>query len=312
MKMKTKGIHHITSIVGNVQENVDFYGKVLGLRLVKRTVNFDDPHTYHLYFGDSNGSPGTIITFFPYESARKGIIGDGQVGITTYVIPKGAGEYWEGRFDKLNIDYKKTIRFNEEFIIFQDPHGLKLELVERDSRNKSQWSAGDIDSDLAIKGFGGVVFYSALPDETAETLEKVLGLEKIGEEDGFIRFKSSADIGNIIDIKTSSSGKGINSVGTVHHIAWRTDQDFDQVEWQKLIRKSGLVVTDIKDRNYFKSIYFRERGGILFEIATDEPGFAIDEDRDSLGEKLMLPPQYENMRTELEKTLTPISIGNGG
>lgn len=308
MRKRMTGIHHITSMVGNAQENADFYGNVLGLRLVKKTVNFDDPATYHLYFGDKDASPGTIITFFPYEGARKGVIGDGQVGITTYLIPVGASKFWEDRFNRLNVEYRKTSRFNEEFIEFNDPHGLKLELVERENGDKNQWRVDDINPDLAIKGFGGAVLYSSLPYETAKTMEGLLGLEKIGEEGEFIRFKSSADIGNIVDIKTTSSGRGINSVGTVHHIAWRADDDMDQVQWQELAKKNGFGVTDIRDRNYFKSIYFRERGGILIEIATDGPGFAIDEDMDSLGEKLMLPPQYENMRSSLEETLIPIHI----
>lgn len=308
MKKKTTGIHHITSIVGNVQENVDFYKDILGLRLVKRTVNFDDPETYHLYFGDKDAKPGTIITFFPYEGARDGKIGDGQVGITSYGIPKGASKFWENRFNRLNIEYKKTNRFGEEFIEFTDPHGLKLELVEREEGDKNHWTIDDINPDVAIKGFAGAVFYSRSPEDTAEIMEELLGFEKIGEEEDFIRFKSEADIGNIIDIKKTSMGRGINSVGTVHHIAWRADNEKDILEWQKYGRENGFRITEVRDRNYFKSIYFREKGGILFEIATDDPGFAVDEDMDSLGEKLMLPPQYESMRSRLEEILPPIHI----
>lgn len=308
MKKKITGIHHITSIVGNVQENVNFYGEILGLRLVKKTVNFDDPQTYHLYFGDEDASPGTIITFFPHENARKGIVGDGQVGVTSYVIPLGSMEFWEKRLDKFNIKYGKENRFNEEFIAFEDPHGLKIELVEREEGKVNTWTIDDIDSNVAIKGFGGAVFYSLVPHKTADTLENVLGLEKIGEEEEFIRFKSSAEIGNTIDIRTTTSGRGINSVGTVHHIAWRADDSLDQLEWQSLVRQNGFTVTDVRDRNYFEAIYFREKGGILFEIATDGPGFAIDEDKDSLGENLMLPEQYEKHRGELEKILTPINL----
>lgn len=308
MSKKTKGIHHITSIVGNVQENVDFYGKVLGLRLVKKTVNFDNPQTYHLYFGDKNAKPGTIITFFPYEEARIGKVGDGQVAVTSYLIPMGSSKFWEDRFNGFNIEYNKSNRFGEKFIEFIDPHGLRLELVEREGGEKNTWSVDDINPDVAIKGFAGAVFYSYSPKDTAEVMENILGFERVEEEGEFIRFKSSADIGNIIDIKTISNGRGINSIGTVHHIAWRADDEKDLLQWQKLAKENRFAVSEVRDRKYFKSIYFRERGGILFEIATDGPGFAVDEDKDFLGEKLMLPEQYESMRPQLEETLPPIRI----
>lgn len=308
MKKGNLGIHHITSVVGNVQENVDFYTKTLGLRLVKKTVNFDSPETYHLYYGDRKGSPGTIITFFPLNNGKKGKIGNGQVGITTYAIPKRAMEFWEDRFNKLNIDYKKSKRFNEDYLEFQDPHGLKLELVERQEGKNSDWAIDNIDTNVAIKGFSGGVLFSHLPEETGKTMEDLLGFEKIGEERDLIRFKSQGDIGNIIDIKTTSMDRGKTSIGTVHHIAWRVGNEYDLLEYQKLAKEQGYVITEIKDRKYFKSIYFREKGGILFEIATDVPGFTIDENVYSLGEKLMLPPEYEEIRPELEELLTPIDI----
>lgn len=309
MNNRIKGIHHVTSIVGKAQENVDFYTEILGLRLVKKTVNFDDPGTYHLYFGDQKGSPGTVITTFPYEDARPGRIGDGQVGITTYLVDEGALEFWKKRLDINKISHNKSNRFGEDFIEFSDVHGLKLELVERKDGPKSKWSSHGIDQDLAIKGFGGAVLYSSSPKDTAYTLEHIFGLEKIGEEGDYIRFKAYGNIGNIIDIKKTSSGKGINSVGTVHHIAWSTKDESEQLQWQKLLRKNGFSVTDVRDRNYFKSIYFREKGGILFEIATEEPGFAVDEDLESLGNELKLPPQHERLRDQLEKSLSPIKKG---
>lgn len=309
MSKKIMGIHHITSIVGNAQENVDFYVKVLGLRLVKQTVNFDDPGTYHLYFGDKEGSPGTVITTFPHENARPGRIGDGQVGITTYVVPKGALTFWMDRLTAYKIAYSQTKRFGEDSIEFNDVHGLKIELVEREEGDRSSWHVDDITEDVAIKGFGGAVLYSMAPKETADTLENLLGLERIGEDGDHIRFKAYGDRGNIIDVKSTSSGRGINSVGTVHHIAWRTKDAHEQIHWQKEARANGFTVTEVRDRNYFKSIYFREKGGILFEIATDGPGFGIDEDIESLGSSLKLPEQYERLRTELEERLTPIKIG---
>ncbi|MBS4196671.1 ring-cleaving dioxygenase [Lederbergia citri] len=308
MTKKTSGIHHITAIVGHPQENVDFYAGVLGLRLVKQTVNFDDPGTYHLYFGDEGGKPGTIITFFPWVGARQGIIGDGQVGITSYVVPKGAMKFWEQRLKKFNVPFIKKERFGEQFLQFDDPHGLHLEIVEREEGEINTWTFGGITPEVAIKGFGGATLFSSQPNKTAELLEKVMGLELNGKEGDFIRFRSSADIGNIIDLKATPAGRGQMGVGTVHHIAWRAVDDNDQLEWQKYVAANGYGVTPVQDRNYFNAIYFREYGEILFEIATDPPGFAHDESKETMGERLMLPEQYEQYREQLEHRLIPIKV----
>ncbi|MGN7299406.1 ring-cleaving dioxygenase [Ferdinandcohnia sp. SAFN-114] len=308
MSKKTKGIHHITAIVGHPQENIDFYAGVLGLRLVKQTVNFDDPGTYHLYFGNEGGKPGTIITFFPWADAYQGKIGDGQVGVTSYVVPKGALDFWESRLEKFDIPYTKITRFGEIYLEFDDPHGLHLEIVEREEGEINTWTFGDVRPDVAIKGFGGATLFSAKPDKTAETLEKVMGLEKVDEEGDFVRYRSSADIGNIIDLKVVSTGRGQMGVGTVHHIAWRASDDKDQLDWQKYVAQNGYGVTPVQDRNYFNAIYFREHGEILFEIATDPPGFAHDESHETMGEQLMLPAQYEQYREQLEHSLIPIKV----
>ncbi len=308
MIKRTTGIHHITAIVGHPQENVDFYAGVLGLRLVKQTVNFDDPGTYHLYFGDEGGKPGTIITFFPWVGAHQGVIGDGQVGVTSYVIPKGSLEFWERRLEEFRVSYSKTERFNEQYLEFVDPHGLRLEMVERDEGEMNRWEFGGIAPEVAIKGFGGATLFSAQPEQTAELLEKVMGLELIGKEGEFIRFRSTADIGNIIDLKASATGRGQMGVGTVHHIAWRASDDQDQLDWQKHVVENGYGVTPVQDRNYFNAIYFREHGEILFEIATDPPGFAHDESQETMGEKLMLPVQYEQYREQLKRKLIPIKV----
>jgi glyoxalase family protein len=308
MSKKTMGIHHITAIVGNPQENVDFYSGVLGLRLVKKTVNFDDPGTYHLYFGNEGGKPGTIITFFPWTGARQGIIGDGQVGVTSYVVPKGSIGFWENRFEKFHIPYTKMERFGEQYLAFDDPHGLHLEIVEREEGEVNSWNFGGVTSEVAIKGFGGATLLSTLPKKTAELLEKVLGLELIGEEGDLVRFRSSADIGNIIDLKVTPSGRGQMGVGTVHHIAWRASDDQDQLDWKKYVEENGYGVTPVQDRNYFNAIYFREHGEMLFEIATDPPGFAHDESQETMGEKLMLPQQYESHRDKIEHVLLPIEV----
>lgn len=308
MTKKTRGIHHITAIVGHPQENVDFYAGVLGLRLVKQTVNFDDPGTYHLYFGNEGGKPGTIITFFPWVGARQGIIGDGQVGVTSYAVPKGTMEFWEQRLEKFNVAFSKTERFGEQYLQFSDPHALHLEIVERAEGEANNWAFGGITPETAIKGFGGAILLSAQPNETAELLEKVMGLELIGKEGEFVRFRSSADIGNIIDLKVIPTGRGQMGVGTVHHIAWRAMDDNDQLEWQNHVAANGYGVTPVQDRNYFNAIYFREHGEILFEIATDPPGFAHDESQETMGEKLMLPQQYEQYREQLERSLIPIKV----
>src|SRR5690625_99698 len=308
MFKKISGIHHITAIVVHPQENVDFYAGVLGLRLVKQTVNFDDPGTYHLYFGDDKGTPGTIITFFPWADAKQGVIGDGQVGVTTYVVPEGAFSFWKRRLEKYNVTYTETKRFGETYLQFDDPHGLHLEIVARAEGERNGWMFGEITREVAIKGFGGATLFSADKDKTTHLLEKGMGLEFIGQEGDYLRYRSMAEIGNIIDLKVKSSGKGTMGVGTVHHIAWRATDDHDQLEWSKRMTDRGYFVTKVRDRKYFNSIYFNEHGGILFEIATDPPGFAHDESQETMGEKLMLPEQYEQYREQLEQKLIPIEV----
>ncbi|WP_026583115.1 ring-cleaving dioxygenase [Bacillus sp. J33] len=308
MGKKTMGIHHITAIVGHPQENVDFYAGVLGLRLVKQTVNFDDPGTYHLYFGNEGGKPGTIITFFPWAGARQGVIGDGQVGVTSYVVPTGAMKFWEERLEKFKVPYTKMERFGEQYLEFDDPHGLHLEIVEREEGEVNTWTFGEVTPETAIKGFGGATLLSTQPAKTADLLENIMGLEVAGQEGDFIRYRSSADIGNIIDLKLTPIGRGRMGVGTVHHIAWRAIDDQDQLDWQKYVADNGYGVTPVQDRNYFNAIYFREHGEILFEIATDPPGFAHDESQETMGGRLMLPEQYEPQRDKIENVLLPITV----
>ncbi|URT68942.1 ring-cleaving dioxygenase [Cytobacillus firmus] len=308
MGKKTMGIHHITAIVGHPQENADFYAGVLGLRLVKQTVNFDDPGTYHLYFGNEGGKPGTIITFFPWAGARQGVIGDGQVGVTSYVVPAGAMKFWEERLEKFKVPYTKMERFGEQYLEFDDPHGIHLEIVEREDGEVNSWTYGDVTPETAIKGFGGATLLSTQPAKTADLLENIMGLEVLGQEGDFIRYRSSADIGNIIDLKLTPIGRGRMGVGTVHHIAWRAIDDQDQLDWQKYVADNGYVVTPVQDRNYFNAIYFREHGEILFEIATDPPGFAHDESQEKMGGKLMLPEQYEPQRDKIESVLLPFTV----
>ncbi|ALX49103.1 ring-cleaving dioxygenase [Lentibacillus amyloliquefaciens] len=307
---KTAGIHHITAIVGHPQENVDFYAGVLGLRLVKKTINFDDPGTYHLYFGNDGGKPGTIITFFPWADASQGEIGGGQVGVTTYVIPVGSMPFWEKRLEKHTIAFNKSERFGETYLEFADVHGLQLELVEREGGELNNWTSGDVTPEIAIKGFGGATLLSTNPERTKRTLHEVLGLNKVAEEDDLARFQSYGEIGNVIDVKQTPIRRGEMGTGTVHHIAWRAQDDDDQLDWKQYVANKGYGVTPVQDRNYFNAIYFREHGEILFEIATAPPGFAHDESIETMGQALKLPSQYEQYREQLNKRLIPIDVRN--
>jgi len=308
MSQQTAGIHHITAFVRNAQATVDFYSGVLGLRLVKKTINFDAPEVYHLYFGNEAGSPGTIITFFPWATSRQGRIGGGQVGITSYVVPAGTLEFWKARFEKLNVPMTLTSRFGESLVQIADPDGLQLELVEREDGPMSNWSFGGVPADKAIKGFGGAVLFSTAPARTAAVLQQVMGLEKIAQEGEFIRFQATGDLGNIIDVNATAMTPGIGGAGTVHHIAWRAEDDEDHARWRAIVDQNGLQPTPFIDRQYFNAIYFREEGGILFEIATDPPGFARDEPAETMGEMLMLPEWFEEHRTQIEAGLTPIQV----
>lgn len=308
MTLQTTGIHHITAFVHDAQRNVDFYAGILGLRLVKKTINFDAPEVYHLYFGNEQGAPGTIITFFPSPVGRRGTIGSGQVGITTYAVPVGSLKFWERRLAAYAISVTKVSRISESYLSFADYDGLRIELVEREEGPLSKWSFGGVPTEHAIKGFGGAVLYSNNPLQTADTLAHTLGMERIAEGDGYIRYRTSGDLGNIIDLKTTLVPRGNGGTGTVHHIAWRAQDDSEQLAWGRHVQSHGFQPTPVQDRQYFNAIYFRERGGILFEIATDPPGFTRDEAPDALGEQLMLPSWYEPNRAAIEENLSPIQI----
>ncbi|MDQ8738211.1 ring-cleaving dioxygenase [Paenibacillus sp. LHD-38] len=308
MTTQTTGIHHITAFVRNAQVTADFYAGVLGLRLIKKTINFDAPEVYHLYFGDEVGSPGTIITFFPWENSRKGKIGGGQVGYTTYVVPADAFDFWKERLAKLHVEFTQSARFGENYLQFEDPDGLKLEIVAREQGAQSKWAFGGVSADKAIKGFGGAILYSTAPAQTAELLVNVMGLTKVGEEGGYVRFQSTGDLGNIIDVNIASMEPGHGGAGTVHHIAWRAKDDAEHALWRSHVESNGFQPTPIVDRQYFNAIYFRETGGILFEIATDPPGFSRDEETAHLGEKLMLPEWFEGHRTQIEQLLSPFEV----
>ncbi|MFB6364175.1 ring-cleaving dioxygenase [Paenibacillus elgii] len=308
MTLQTSGIHHITAFARDPQGNVDFYAGILGLRLVKKTINFDAPEVYHLYFGNEAGSPGTIITFFPWPNSRKGRVGGGQVGITAYAVPPGALGYWEERLASFGIAVTKADRFSETSLQFQDNEGLRLELVEREEGPNSGWSFGGIPADKAIKGFGGAVLFSTDPNKTTDALVHLLGLEKIAEDAEYARFRSAGELGNVIDVPLAAVSRGSDGAGTVHHIAWRAADYEQHAQWQSEVQSYGYRPTSIIDRQYFNALYFREAGGILFEIATDPPGFIRDEPAETLGEKLMLPAWYEPHRAAIEANLLPIEV----
>lgn len=308
MTMYTDGIHHITAFARDPQGNVDFYAGILGLRLVKRTINFDAPEVYHLYFGDEDGSPGTIITFFPWPDSRKGRIGGGQVGMTTYAVPTGALGFWEERLRRYQIPVMKAERFGESYLQFSDNEGLRLELVERAEGELSRRSFGGIPQEMAIKGFGGAVLFSTQAAQTMDTLEQVFGMSRVGTDQGYTRFRAGGTLGQLIDVPDHDIEWGGGGAGTVHHIAWRARDYEEHQQWQTEVQRHGFQPTQIIDRQYFNAIYFRESGGILFEIATDPPGFAHDESAETMGEKLMLPSWYEPARAQIEANLLPIEV----
>jgi len=297
------GIHHITAIAADAQRTIDFYTRILGLRLVKLTVNFDDPGTYHLYLGDQAGRPGSILTFFPFAMAAPGKSGGGVVDTTTFLVPVDALEDWIVRLEGHGIVTEgPDERFGRPFIAFTDPDGLKLELAAAGS------GSGD-----AIIGFAGATLASLDPDRTLRLLTDGMGYTVANEGEGRVRLVAHGDMpGATLDVLTGpSAARARPGAGTVHHIAFRVPNDEAQEAWRERIAGLGYDVTPVIDRQYFHSIYFRERGGILFEIATDPPGFTVDEAPDRLGTGLMLPPIYERDRGTIEKRLPPLRLPGG-
>jgi glyoxalase family protein len=308
------GLHHVTAIASDPQTNLDFYTDVLGLRFVKRTVNFDDPGTYHFYFADDAGSPGTILTFFPWPRAARGQAGAGEVTHTAFSIPLGSIPYWVTRLSELGILFEQTgKRFDEEVLTFADPDGMKLELVGHAGVDPVQAPRfSDVPAEHAIRGFFGVTMLELEAAETTATLN-MMGFEKVAEEGNRLRFASAAGkaigaLGNHIDVVVEPTANfGRSGAGSVHHIAFRATNDAAQLEWRAEIGRH-IGTTPVLDRDYFHSIYFREPGGVLFELATDNPGFATDEPIETLGERLCLPKWIEPRREELEQRLAPLKL----
>jgi len=310
MTMKTiLGLHHITAIAGDAQRNYDFYTKTMGLRLVKKTVNFDDPQTYHFYFGDEVGTPGTILTFFPWKNVRQGKNGAGMATEIGYSVPKGSLDFWETRLEKFNIPYQKAERFGERQITFQDPDGLWLSLIEaKHQDDRRGFKTAEIDSNVAIRGFHTVTLTLTNIKATAAILTEIFGYEQTENDDNLYRFKTDAvENAALVDlIESPSAERGLNAGGTNHHVAFRVRDEGDLMAMREKILARGLQITEKINRGYFFSLYFREPGGVLFEIATDNPGFATDETEENLGSSLQLPDQYKAMRAQIENGLPPL------
>jgi glyoxalase family protein len=305
------GIHHVTALADNSQKNIDFYCGILGIRLVKKTVNFDAPQVYHFYYGDEIGSPGSILTFFPYEGIAKGRHGKGMLNTTTFSIPSSSVDYWLERLKKFNINYKPPQeRFEGEVIVyFEDYDGLGLELVANDKDNRRGSTYGHIPIEHSVKGFYSVEIWEEGYERTAGVLTEQLEHKLIAEKGNRFRFAATDAPGNYVDILCSpDSLRGLGGGGTVHHIAFSTPSEKTQNKVRENIAKRMLNPTPVLDREYFTSIYFREPGGVLFEVATAGPGFAVDETPEHLGEALKLPAQYEQYRNEIEKGVAPVSI----
>jgi glyoxalase family protein len=300
--MRSAGIHHITAIAGDPQRNLDFYTETLGLRLVKRTVNFDDPGSYHFYFGDNIGTPGTIMTFFPWPGARRGARGSGQVTTVSFAVPRKSMAFWKERLRETHVIAEEIAgRFGSDALRFLDPDGLQLELVASANEESS--------SERAVRGFAAPTLEVRNPEKTEKLLTENLGFEFVAEENNRRRFRGSGSNASAeIDLVSSEAGFGQIAAGTVHHIAFRAADDDEQLKVREQLVARGFNVTPVIDRQYFHSIYFREPNGILFEIATDGPGFLIDEPADALGETLKLPPIYESKRNEIERVLPTIHL----
>lgn len=298
------GLHHVTAIASDPRDNVAFYAEVLGQRLVKKTVNFDDPTTYHLYYGDGDAQPGSILTFFPWPGARRGQAGTGQATKTSYAVPEGSLDFWRQRLEEKRVHQADaTDHFGEAALELADPDGLRLRLVETAAQEPHS-ELEPLGPDQALRGFHGVTLTSPRPEQTREFLTRVLGLEARGSDGDVERFAfaSGRATGQVIDVEPGAEfGQG--GAGTVHHIAFRVPDDDTELAWQAHLQAHGAEVSPVMDRQYFHSIYFREPGGVLFEIATDPPGFTADEPLDALGESLKLPPGLESRRSEIESRL---------
>jgi glyoxalase family protein len=312
MENKIRGLHHVTAIASDPQRNLDFYVGLLGLRFVKRTVNFDDPGSYHFYFGDNCGTPGTILTFFPWPGARRGIRGTGQIEATAFAISPDSVGYWLERFNQQHVSAERISRFGEEGIRFTDPDGLLIELIASHSLPRVEpWPDSPVPGEHALHGFHSVSAALEGYERTARLLTDSFGYRLVEESGNRFRFASLDESapGRIVDLLClPDTGMGRVAAGSVHHIAFRTKDEHEQLHWREHLVALGHNVTPVIDRTYFHSIYFREPGGVLFEIATEPPGFTLDEKLEELGTHLRLPPWMESACSQIEEILPPIQV----
>ena len=308
--MHMHGIHHVTAIAGRPNKNLDFYTRRLGLRFVKKTVNFDDPGTYHFYYGDEAGRPGTILTFFPWEHAGAGRNGVDLTHATAFRVPASSMGFWTHRLVERGVKHEALVkRFGEAVLDFTDPDGMSLALVGvAGAENEPAWSSGDVPAEHAVRGFHGVTLLLEEFGPTGAVLTDVLGYNEGAHDGAYVRFTAGSPMGGIVDVREAKGFlPGRMGRGSVHHVAFRAANDAEQATMaRKLSENHGLQVSEQKDRQYFRSVYFREPGGILFEIATDEPGFTVDEPLATLGTALKLPPFLERRRNQLEAVLPPL------
>lgn len=313
MVANTSGLHHVTAISGDPQANIDFYVQGLGLRLVKRTVNFDDPSVYHLYYGDESGRPGTLMTFFPWgQRVKAGTIGAGQSTSTAFSVPEGSLGWWQNHFKALGVASTiSKVSAEEERLSLRDPDGLQLDLVASATHDpRNPWDSASVPAEYAVRGQHSSVLTVNDAEATVGVLTEDLGLRLVGEVDGRIRLEAGVGgAGNIIDVVADPAAEvGVVAGGTVHHIAFRVPDTQTQGAWRDHFIDRGFNVTEILDRQYFTSIYFREPGGVLYEIATDTPGFDVDEPLLELGRSLKLPPWLEPTREQIARSVAPIAL----
>jgi len=305
------GIHHVTAITADVQRNVDFYVGVLGLRFIKKTVNFDVPDTYHLYFGDWLGTPGTAMTFFGWPHLPWGPQGAGQVLAVSFQVPATSLEFWRRRLGELGVEARPQPRFGADVLAFQDPDGILLELVGESTDGRwVPWPGGPVEPAHQVRGFHSVGLSVREHEPTAAFLVGTMGFREVGREPGRVRYETGAGGPHALLelIERPELPDGRETTGTVHHVAWRARDDAHEVAWRDVLVAAGRDVTPVIERRYFRSIYFREPGGVLFEIATDGPGFTVDEPAESLGSALRLPPQHEDRRERLDFNLPPLVV----